>query len=564
MARVHLGVRGLTLLALLAASPISAQSLEVAQWQEDIDVLVKTLRAHHPMPFARVEESAFLDEVKALRGKVGQMSDVQVAVALMRLVSSLADGHTVVLPGEMNAVRSTWYPIRLYRFPTGVYVTSVHRKHAKLVGSKVLTIGGRPAEEVVDLAAEYYSPENASGRRERIYLTSNASIMTSLGVGGPALNLSVKLANGESATASIKSINRAYHMDWAGWGETAAPFGVEGAPVVSWNGVKTSDFYRRSDPKRPLHLRRRSGFNWAHVPESQVVYFQMNFTTRKSRGEELEGILDRLFKLLDEDEKNRFVLDLRYNFGGDGSIAPSILHRILARPQLNTSGRLYVITGRQTFSAALILVGHLARHTKAIFVGEPPSAGIDHFGNPQSIRLPNSKLLFNYSTVYHQYSEFSSAPGRAHRVFAPDIPGVMTAKDYFAGKDPVLAPILTGQDLRPIDVIVEQDGAEIARKILASRLEQFGGFTWWTAIDERRMNAAGYRVLRSGRTKEAIAIFEMNSQGNPNSANVWDSLGEAYLAGDRQKDAVSAYQRSLSLDPGNATARRVIKKHGGQ
>ena len=57
-------------------------------------------------------------------------------------------------------------------------------------------------------------------------------------------------------------------------------------------------------------------------------------------------------------------------------------------------------------------------------------------------------------------------------------------------------------------------------------------------------------------------MFEANARAHPQSANVHDSLGEAYLAAGRNADALASYRRSLELDPANGNAREVIGRLG--
>lgn len=76
---------------------------------------------------------------------------------------------------------------------------------------------------------------------------------------------------------------------------------------------------------------------------------------------------------------------------------------------------------------------------------------------------------------------------------------------------------------------------------------------------ESDLNGWGYRLLGSKRTKEAIEVFKLNVEAYPNSANVYDSLAEAYLAaGDRQQ-AIDNYRRALELDPKMESARRALR-----
>ena len=68
------------------------------------------------------------------------------------------------------------------------------------------------------------------------------------------------------------------------------------------------------------------------------------------------------------------VLDLRYNNGGDNTLNRAIVRRIIQSPSIDRHGRLYVLIGRKTFSAAVNLVSDLEQMTNAIFVGEPTAA----------------------------------------------------------------------------------------------------------------------------------------------------------------------------------------------
>ncbi len=52
------------------------------------------------------------------------------------------------------------------------------------------------------------------------------------------------------------------------------------------------------------------------------------------------------------------------------------------------------------------------------------------------------------------------------------------------------------------------------------------------AFDESLLNSLGYRLLRSDRVEDAIAVFELNVAEYPDASNPYDSLGEAYLAAD--------------------------------
>lgn len=68
-------------------------------------------------------------------------------------------------------------------------------------------------------------------------------------------------------------------------------------------------------------------------------------------------------------------------------------------------------------------------------------------------------------------------------------------------------------------------------------------------IVESSINAMGYDYLESDRIESAIAVFRLNTETFPASANAWDSLAEAMLARGDVEMALRYYRHALELDP---------------
>src|SRR5450755_809027 len=83
-----------------------------------------------------------------------------------------------------------------------------------------------------------------------------------------------------------------------------------------------------------------------------------------------------------------------------------------------------------------------------------------------------------------------------------------------------------------------------------------------TEID---LNNYGYELLAQNKFTQAIDVLKLNTQKHPESANTWDSLGEAYaLAGDKQ-NAIVNFKKSLSLNPPpivKANSEKYLKQLG--
>ena len=78
-------------------------------------------------------------------------------------------------------------------------------------------------------------------------------------------------------------------------------------------------------------------------------------------------------------------------------------------------------------------------------------------------------------------------------------------------------------------------------------------------VAESELNALGYRLLRRKQVNEAIEVLKLNVETYPQSANVYDSLGEAYMVrGDKEK-AIENYQKALAIDPASESAKRALK-----
>ncbi len=69
------------------------------------------------------------------------------------------------------------------------------------------------------------------------------------------------------------------------------------------------------------------------------------------------------------------------------------------------------------------------------------------------------------------------------------------------------------------------------------------------APPEGVVNALGYQRLQNGENAAAIELFELNVELYPDSANVYDSLADAYLAIGRSDDALRTARRALALLP---------------
>ena len=81
---------------------------------------------------------------------------------------------------------------------------------------------------------------------------------------------------------------------------------------------------------------------------------------------------------------------------------------------------------------------------------------------------------------------------------------------------------------------------------------------------ETELNRLGYELLQTKKVTEAIEILKLNVEAYPQSANTYDSLGEAYMIHGDKELSIAAYKKSLELDPKNTNATAKIAELSGE
>ena len=82
-------------------------------------------------------------------------------------------------------------------------------------------------------------------------------------------------------------------------------------------------------------------------------------------------------------------------------------------------------------------------------------------------------------------------------------------------------------------------------------------------LKESALNYWGYELMGDNHLPEAIDLFKLNVKIYPDSGNVYDSLGEAYMKSGQKQLAIDNYKKSLEKDPSNDNARQKLKELQG-
>jgi len=120
------------------------------------------------------------------------------------------------------------------------------------------------------------------------------------------------------------------------------------------------------------------------------------------------------------------------------------------------------------------------------------------------------------------------------------------------------APRLANGVMIPYDYLLAEKFEEAAAAYRRIKQNQPDNI----AVSENRLNGLGYELLNQQKFPAAIAVFKVNVEFYLQSANTYDSLGEAYMLGGNKELAIKNYQKSLELNPQNQGAVQMLKKLG--
>ena len=209
---------------------------------------------------------------------------------------------------------------------------------------------------------------------------------------------------------------------------------VEPEVDIAWHGGSPITF----PPGEPLWLRDTGEpLWWEFLPDTGTLYVQYNEVVARISAATNE-IVDRVR----EGDVERVVIDLRKNGGGDNTTYRGLLHA-LQDPIIDRPGRLVVLIGRLTFSAAANFATELDQTTGAWFAGEDMGGSPNLYGDTRPTDLPTSGQTVYIASRYWQ----KSTADDQRITIEPELPVPYTLDDYLAGRDPVLDAVV--QEIPP-------------------------------------------------------------------------------------------------------------------
>jgi hypothetical protein len=416
--------------------PKPANALEAQQ--QDIEQFSRLLAMDRAFsPAARAEANR---QIAELRAEQSPLDRERFHVALLHITALADNGHTNLYYGKGGT--QNFIPLRVALFADGLYVLRAKSEHADLLGARVESIEGRPTRDVI-AALEHLHGGTEGWRRiyAAIYVQS-PEILYGDAIGSrPDQTLwTFRLSNGSEVTRMLPgevSGENEPHADMTRW---LSPQKMKGEPS-DWRGLISND------ADLPLSLRDfNSTFRRAWIDDGCTLFIQLKAIADADK-QHIGAFLNATTDEMRAHPPCNIILDMRFNSGGDYTKAARFASHL---PDfVPPSGRIYLLTGPQTFSAAITTTAFVkqAAGSRAIILGEPVGDRLTFYGEGNAGCLPHEDLCLHYATGMHDYGHRCDDWDKCFwlnwifpvqvKSLAPDETIKMTFADYTARRDPV-------------------------------------------------------------------------------------------------------------------------------
>jgi hypothetical protein len=406
---MHITLRVLSLVALTSAitsnAGESSRDASHAHWQrEDIS----DFREY----FLNVDRSFSTEARAAAEARISRLEDASesmapsaFAVELCRIAALADNAHTQCLPrwvgrdlcekvAAMGGAKPPWCRLQdpdfeipdfqnvslaLMPFGEQFHVIGVQTPNADLLGSRLVAVDGKPIDRIRTMLRTFAGGTPA--HRDQVAARVLAS---------PAQLHAVGLSRDVGSVWYSFVTLGGQHIKRQLWVPPPS------ARPQTWHSLPTPDGspWALQEPDKRFRFR--------DAPEIDSVIVQLRVVDNgddRNIMDFLEGAESRR----QESARRNVVLDMRSNGGGNFYL----VREFMTRWPEQVPGHFFVLTSRETFSAAITSIAYLkqAGRSRVSIIGEPVGDRLMFFSDGLPVQLPHSGLFFLPATVRMDYHD---------------------------------------------------------------------------------------------------------------------------------------------------------------
>jgi tetratricopeptide (TPR) repeat protein len=381
------------------------------QWRYDINYLGEMVALLHANPDHHTPAIKLEQMLTDLSAAVPDLSDEDITAKLDLFVGALGGGHDLFWPVSPERGALLPFALKIFQFTDGLYILDAY--DPDLIGARIDAFGETPSDEAYAKVAKAFPGDNdMEAQWMGVRHLTQAYTLQALDIIEDQATASLTITDRDGVQREITPERRAFT-----------------SMATALNAP--------SEIQLPLYLSRLDETYWTQkLDDLDTLYVQLN-RVGNGQAESFAEFAHRVGRESEPSDIRNLILDLRHSPGGNGYLTPTLLRQLIRFDASPDKDHLFVIIGRNTFSASQNLITDLDRLATPIFVGEPSGSSPNALSESGNFKLPFSGLTGLLSSQLHQQSWPED-----HRIWiAPDVPVGLTSKDFFSGHDPALEAI---------------------------------------------------------------------------------------------------------------------------
>lgn len=370
--------------------------------------------------------------IDSIKENIDSFSDNKIKLLISHCVSMADDAHTAVYFRNFRRV-----PLRLYLFDDGLYVIKAQKGFEQFLGKKVVAICDKSVDELLEILDYYKSGNKSWIENESSYFLASPDFFEAANLSPTSDSIKYEFADkNESYLYPIENIDKS--DEYSAWRDLS-PINNLNTDTMNWEHVL-------NDTSLPLYLSYLDkDYHVEYLGALHAMYIQINISNN------LEGFNRVIKNCLDSNNVQNLIIDFRFNGGGDYTKLAAFSKTIHQK----VKGKIFIITGKATFSAGICIAARLKYFSKgrAIIIGQNSGDRLQFWAEGRHFSLPNSKIVARAVYGFHDWENDNFELFKTHWInlffgvaakdLTPDAPIKLIFKDYYKGIDKAMIKITT-------------------------------------------------------------------------------------------------------------------------
>lgn len=346
-------------------------SKQVSDWISDIDFFQAELEKNHIDLYHNISKTEFESELTGLKSSLSHYNKYQVMVEMMRITRLIGDGHTLF--GYWGNGYSR-FPIYFKLFGNDLRVIKTSVEYAHLMGQKLRSIDGTEVSDLIKkIAPVVQGVDNIYSYEHFLPSTINvAEVLFGREITNQLNSADFEFTDeqGKHQLVNLNAIahNQLKDLETVVLNKRLLNLGM---PLASKDGIWFSADIQT---------------NTAYIKfNSYPGYFKMLLFSNKVKKELIKHGIKNL------------IVDFRENGGGNFFEGLVLAQMLVTVDNLDWKNGVYVLIGKETFSAGVSNAAQYKQILNAKLVGEPTGGNPYGYQDADRFLLPNAKWPVQYS-----------------------------------------------------------------------------------------------------------------------------------------------------------------------